>query len=481
MYDVIIIGAGVSGAAIARALSRFCYRTLIVERAADICEGTSKANSGIVHAGFDTQPGTLMSKLNIRGSQMMEGLAEELDIPYRRNGSLVLCFTDEDRPKLQELYERGIRNGVDGLRLLSSDEVRRLEPTVSEAVVAALHAPSGAIICPFELTLALAENAVVNGVELHCETEVTGVCRNEGGGFTVETTRGQFQARIVINAAGVYADRLHHLVSREPLQIIARRGEYCLLDQRNQVPVSHTIFQLPTAWGKGVLVTPTAHGNIMIGPTATDIDDKEGTETTAEGIAEVLQKAGLSAPAVTARDVITTFSGLRAHREEHDFLIQEAVDAPGWIDVAGIESPGLSSAPAIGQYVADLVQRILPLQEKQNWNGRRTRPFQFSNASQADRQAMIKADPRYANIVCRCELVTEGEIVEAIHRPIPARTVDAVKRRTRAGMGRCQAGFCLPKTVEILAEELDCDIEAVTKKGEGSYYLTGFNKGAVNE
>ncbi|MDO5100221.1 MAG: NAD(P)/FAD-dependent oxidoreductase [Eubacteriales bacterium] len=481
MYDVIIIGAGVSGAAIARELSRYCYRTLILERAADVCEGTSKANSGIVHAGFDTQPGTLMSKLNIRGSQMMEELAAQLDIPYRRNGSLVLCFAEEDRPKLEELYERGVKNGVDGLRIVTGAEVRRMEPAVSEAVVAALYAPSGAIICPFELTLALAENAVVNGVELHCETEVTGVCRHERGGFTVETTKGQYQARIVINAAGVYADRVHHLVSREPLRIIARRGEYCLFDQRNQVPVSHTLFQLPTALGKGVLVTPTAHGNVMIGPTATDIDDKEGTETTAAGITEVLQKAGISAPAVTARDVITTFSGLRAHREEHDFFIREAADAPGWIDVAGIESPGLSSAPAIGQYVVDLVQRILPMQEKQHWNGRRVRPFQFSNASQADRQAMIKADPRYANIVCRCELVTEGEIVEAIHGPIPARTVDAVKRRTRAGMGRCQAGFCLPKTVEILARELGCDIEAVTKKGEGSHYLIGFNKGAANE
>ncbi|MDY5742236.1 MAG: NAD(P)/FAD-dependent oxidoreductase [Lachnospiraceae bacterium] len=475
MYDIIIIGAGVSGAAIARELSRYQYRILMLEKEEDVCAGTSKANSGIVHAGFDTKPGSLMSRLNLRGSRMMEELARELDIPYRRNGSLVLCFSEADRPQLQSLYEQGLANGVEDLRLLSAAEVKALEPTVSDQAVAALYAPTGAIICPFELTLAMAESAVINGVSLMREAEVIAIQRDEER-YLVQTTQGMFQSRLVINAAGVYADHIHRMISRQPLSITARRGEYCLMDQRNQVPVSHTIFQLPTALGKGVLVTPTVHGNVLVGPTAIDIEDKTGTETTAAGIGAVLQKAALSVPAVNPREVITTFSGLRAHRKEHDFLIAEAADAPGFIDVAGIESPGLSSAPAIGEYVAGLVRHILPVDTRADWQAGRTRPFQFAAATAAERQAKISEDARFAQMICRCELVTEGEIVAAIHGVIGARSVDGIKRRTRAGMGRCQSGFCLPHTLRILARELQLSPEKITKKGGSSLYLTGSDK-----
>ena len=469
MYDVIIIGAGVSGCAIARELSRYKLKTMVLEKALDVCEGTSKANSGIAHAGYDAKPGTLKAKLNVEGSRRMKALSEELDFPYKQNGSLVLCFDEKDRSKLEELKKRGECNGVPDIRILNREEVLYLEPGAGEQVVSALYAPTGAIVCPFGLTIALAENAAVNGVEFQFGTKVK-VIRKAAEGYLIETNKGSFETKLVINAAGVYADELHNMVSEEKMKLTPRRGEYLLCDKLSKGIPSHTLFQLPTALGKGVLVTPTVHGNLLIGPTAEDIEDKEGIETTAEGMELIREKAALSVKELPLRQVITSFAGLRAHGGE-DFIIKEVPDAPGFIDVAGIESPGLTCAPAIGVYVADIVKKLLSLAEKENFIAERRGIPSMALASGQERQRLILENPAYANVICRCEMVTEGEIIDAIRRPVGARTTDGIKRRTRAGMGRCQSGFCNPKVVEILARELGVDESEVLKSGEDSWYL----------
>lgn len=469
MYDVIIIGAGVSGCAIARELSRYKLKTMVLEKALDVCEGTSKANSGIAHAGYDAKPGTLKAKLNVEGSRRMKALSEELDFPYKQNGSLVLCFDEKDRSKLEELKKRGECNGVPDIRILNREEVLSLEPGAGEQVVSALYAPTGAIVCPFGLTIALAENAAVNGVEFQFGAKVK-VIRKAAEGYLIETNKGSFETKLVINAAGVYADELHNMVSEEKMKLTPRRGEYLLCDKLSKGIPSHTLFQLPTALGKGVLVTPTVHGNLLIGPTAEDIEDKEGIETTAEGMELIREKAALSVKELPLRQVITSFAGLRAHGGE-DFIIKEVPDAPGFIDVAGIESPGLTCAPAIGAYVADIVKKLLSPAEKENFIAERRGIPSMALASGQERQRLILENPAYANVICRCEMVTEGEIIDAIRRPVGARTTDGIKRRTRAGMGRCQSGFCNPKVVEILARELGVDESEVLKSGEDSWYL----------
>ncbi len=479
IYDVIIIGAGVSGCAAAREMSRYNRKIAVFERESDICEGTSKANSGIVHAGHDTTPGTLKAKLNAEGSRLMKELSKDLDFPYKQNGSLVLCFDEKDRDKLNELYEKGLKNKVTGLQILETKEVRLLEPNISGDVVAALYAPTGGIVCPFGLNIALAENAFENGAEFYLNTEVEQIVKKEDG-YVIQSSKGEFFSKIVINAAGVYADKLHNMVSDKKLSIVPRKGEYCLFDKTVGNYVSHTIFQLPTQYGKGVLVTPTVHGNLLMGPTAVDISNKEGVNTTGDGLEEVLKRGALSIKNLSSDKIITSFAGLRAHCEtdekEGDFIIEEAEDAKGFIDIAGIESPGLSCAPAIGVYVSDLVQELSPASLKSDFKSVRRGIPEIASADKDERKALIKKNPAYANVVCRCELVTEGEIVEAIHRPLGATTLDGVKRRVRAGMGRCQSGFCAPKAVEILARELGKDISEITKSGGESYFLKGYNK-----
>lgn len=487
MYDVIIVGAGVSGCAVARELSKYELRIAVLEKELDICEGTSKANSGIVHAGYDAKPGTLKAKLNVEGSRKMETLSKELDFPYRQNGSLVLCFDEAEISKLTELKERGEKNGVSDLRILSRKELVSMEPSVGDKTIAALYAPTGAIVCPFGLTIALAENAAQNGVEFYRGIKVCGI-RHISSGYLVKTNREDFETRVLINAAGVHADEIHNMVSRYKMKIVPRRGEYLLYDKRLGDLVSHTLFQLPTALGKGILVTPTVHGNLLTGPTALDIEDKEGAETSGEGIRQVQQKASLSVPGIPAKQVITSFAGLRAHIVEiqgregvDDFLIEEAEDAPGFIDVAGMESPGLSCAPATGEYVAGLVREILKPGRKPLFLSTRKGIPSMALSSDEERRRLILEDPRYGNVICRCEMVTEGEIINAIRRPVGAVTTDGIKRRTRAGMGRCQAGFCNPRVVEILAAELSVDESEIRKSGAGSWYLVEEEKGELHE
>lgn len=478
MYDVVIIGAGVTGSAIARELSRYELKVAVLERASDVCEGTSKANSGIAHAGFDAKPGTLKAKLNIEGSRIMPELSKELDFPYKQNGSLVLCFDEADRPKLQKLYEQGVVNGVKDIQIIEKDKLKELEPNISDNAVAALYAPTGGIVCPFNLTIALAENAAANGVEFHFNTEVTAIQKEENG-YGITTSQGDFHTRLVINAAGVHADTFHNMVSADKIHIIPRKGEYCLMDKKVGDFVHATIFQLPTAYGKGVLVTPTVHGNLLVGPTAVDVEDEEAVNTTREGLEDVMERAALSVNSLPNRQTITSFAGMRAHEEKGDFVIGEAADAQGFIDAAGIESPGLTCAPALGKHVAAIVTEKLQPGEKENFIPNRKGIPNMALADAAKRAELIKENPLYANVVCRCELVTEGEIVDAIHRPLGATTLDGIKRRTRAGMGRCQAGFCSPKTVEILARELGEDVSQITKNDKGSEFLTGYDKDTV--
>lgn len=475
MYDVVIIGAGVSGSAIARELSRYQVNACVVEKAEDVCCGTSKANSAIVHAGFDAENGSLMADLNVKGNVMMEDLSKELDFSFRKNGSLVICLHEEDRPNLEALYERGVKNGVKELKILEHDEVLALEPNVTDDVVAALYAPTGGIVCPFELNIAMAENAATNGVEFRFNTEVRDIVKKDGG-FELVTNNGAISTKCVVNAAGVYADVFHNMMSSKKIHITPRRGDYCLLDKVTGDFVDKTIFQLPGKYGKGVLVSPTIHGNTIVGPTAIDIENKEGTNTTQEGIDELISKAGSTVKGLPIRQVITSFAGLRAHEDNHEFVIGEVDEAPGFFDAAGIESPGLTSSPAIGVLVAGMLKDKLNLQEDLTFNGTRKGVTHLNSCTKEERDALIKENPAYGSIVCRCEMITEGEILDAIHRPLGATTLDGIKRRTRAGMGRCQAGFCSPRQIEILARELGVDQSEIRKSGRDSKFIVGTPK-----
>ncbi|MBR6115781.1 MAG: NAD(P)/FAD-dependent oxidoreductase [Oscillospiraceae bacterium] len=473
VYDVIVIGAGVVGCATAMELGRLDVKAAVLERDDDVCTGASKANSAIVHAGFDPVPGTLMAKYNVLGSRKMRALCRELDVPFNMCGSLVLCFDREDMPRLQALLDRGVTNGVEGLRIVEGEELRALEPNVSPEAVAALWAPTSAILCPFELTAAMAENAARNGVAFFFNSGVTGIERREDR-WVLTTPAGVFEARAVVNAAGICSDELHNAVGGAPLTIRGRRGEYCLLDRKVGSLVRTTIFQLPGRLGKGVLVSPTVHGNIIVGPTADDVDDKRATETTAKGISSLLSAARRSVPSLPRGKTVTSFAGLRAHlvREEHDFVLGPVDGAPGFFDAVGIESPGLTAAPALGEYLAGLCGNYLNAAPRGDYRPGRDRVVRLREMSFEERAALVAENPAYGQIVCRCEGVTEGEIVDAIRRSPGARSVDGVKRRTRAGMGRCQGGFCLPRVLEILSRELGVPMTELTKDG-GAPLLTG--------
>ena len=475
MYDVIIIGAGVTGSAVARELSKYDLNVCVMERGEDVCVGTSKANSAIVHAGFDAAEGSLMAKMNVRGNELMGDLARDLDIPFRRNGSMVVCIHEEEKDGLQVLYDRGIKNGVKELYILNREECLEKEPNLSDKVVAALYAPTGGIICPFMLNIAMAENACENGVEFRFYTEVKDL-KKENDIWKVITSQGEFETKYVINAAGLYSDVFHNMVSAKKIHITPRRGDYCLLDKETGGLVNCTIFPQPTKMGKGVLVSPTIHGNTIVGPTSIDIEDKEGTNTKAEGIADLIAKANDHVKNLPMRKVITSFAGLRAHEDNHEFVLGEPDDAPGFIDCAGIESPGLTSAPAIGEYIGNLMKEKMGLKEKENWKATRKGIVNPSEMSIEERNELIKKNPAYGRIICRCESISEGEILDAIHRPLGAKSLDGVKRRTRAGMGRCQAGFCSPRVMEILNRELGIPYEELTKSGGDSKLVVGRTK-----
>lgn len=491
-YDCIVIGGGVTGASTARALSAYQLHTLLLEREEDVCAGTSKANSGLVHAGFDAKPGSMKARMNVAGNAQMEQICKELDVAYQKSGALVLAFEEEERNTLFELKAQGEKNGVPGLSVLTAEEVYAMEPNLAEGIVAALYAETAGLVCPFELTIAMAENANVNGVEFSFLSKVTQIDKKEdadGIYYQVKVEKRSmfaaalqeaeqviYETRSIVNCAGVYADVLHNMVSSVKYHITPRRGQYCLLDKDAGAHVSRTIFKVPGPLGKGILVTPTVHGNLLLGPTAEDIDDKEAICTTAQGLDQVLAGTAATVRNIPVRKVITSFSGLRAHEDHDDFILQEAEGAPGFMDAVGIESPGLSSAPAIGTYLARLVQEYLQAGQKSDFVACRKGILHFANLPVEQQRKLISAKPEYGNVICRCEEVTEGEILDAIYRPLGAKSLDGIKRRTRAGMGRCQAGFCSPKVVELLAKAYQVSAFAVTKAGPGTELLTSYNK-----
>ena len=466
-YDVIVIGGGVTGCAILRELSKYNLKLALLEKEEDVCSGTSKANSAIIHAGYDAENGTLKAKLNVRGSILTKQLAKDLDFAYRNNGSFVVCFDKEDMPGLEKLYERGIKNGVEGLEIIDGDKAREMEPNLSKNICAVLYAKTAAIVCPFEMTIALGENAVENGAEVFLNTACEKIERTNDG-FIIND---KFETKCIVNAAGLYGDVIHNLVNDEKIKLTVRKGDYCLFDKEVGSLVKHTIFQLPSKYGKGVLVAPTAHGNMLIGPSATDILDKEATATTASDLDMIIEKAKLSVDNIPFNKVITSFSGLRARPSTDDFIIKEASE--NFYDAIGIESPGLSSAPAIGEYVAEMIVNKLNASKKDNFISTRKGIKKLNKMSKEERRDLIKENPLYGNIICRCEEISEGEIVDAIHSTIPATSLDAVKRRVRAGMGRCQAGFCGPKVMEILARELNRPMEDITKNNAKSKMVYG--------
>ena len=477
MMDVAVIGAGVVGALIARELSRYQLDVCMLEKADDVAMGTSKANSAIVHAGFDCQPGSVMAKMNVRGNAMMDQLTRELSVPFKRNGSMVLAFGEEDAGTLQILLDRGIQNGVPGVEIVSGDRARELEPNISGNVTAALVAPSGGIVCPYELTIAAAGNAMDNGVRLYTGFEVVSADFADGVWTLVSAAGDQVEARYVINAAGLFSDRVAALLGDTEYHLFPRRGEYLLLDRDQGQMVSHTIFQCPSAMGKGILVTPTVDGNLLLGPTSENREDREDTATTAEGLATVARLAAKSVPSVNLRAVITSFTGLRSCSPGHDFVIESSKNRPQLVEITGIESPGLSSAPAIAEYAVGLLKEMgLPLHEKADFNPIRRPIPRFREMDIQQRRALIQEDARFGQIICRCETVTEGEIVRALHQNPPAHDLDGVKRRTRTGMGRCNGGFCTPQAVEIIARELGIPVEQVTKCGGDSRLLVGKTK-----
>ena len=476
MYTAVIIGGGVIGALTARELSRYSCSVLLLEKNNDVASGSTKANSGIAHAGFDAKPGTAKALFNARGSRMMEGVCQDLDVNYRQNGSMVLAFNDDDDKILQELLRQGTENGIGGLSVISGDAARLMEPALSGEVRHALLAETGGIVCPYSLAANAAENAVLNGVTIIRNAEVKDI-RKQNGLFIINTSAGEFAGRYVINAAGLYAGGIARLAGDRSIRITPRRGEYMLFDKKSGGIVSHTIFQTPDkVFGKGVLVTPTVDGTLLIGPNAVNLDDgdKEAVETTAGGQTDIWIRALRSVPGIKRSDLITSFAGLRPVADGDDFIIGWSGTTPGLLNIAGIQSPGLTASPAVAEYAAALINEAAGgLSLNEAFNPRLQKRPAILELSGDDLNALILKDPAYGNIICRCETVSEGHIVESVRRKCGAADIDGVKRRTRAGMGRCQGGFCMPRVLEIIARETGKAFTDITKKDDGSYILTG--------
>ena len=477
MYDVVIIGAGVVGGMVARALSRYDLKICIVEKEHDVAMGATRANSAIVHAGFDAKPGSLKARFNVEGSKMMAKVCSELGVKYQNNGSLVIGYNEEDRETLKELLNRGNENGVADLRLVEGEELKALEPNLAPEVTCALYAPTGAIVCPYDLTIAAIGNAMDNGAELKRNFKVCSITAAEGG-YKITSEEETIEARFVVNCAGLYSDEIAKMVGDASFDVHPRKGEYMLLDKACGALVSKTIFRTPSKMGKGILVSPTVDGNLLLGPTSEDMEDKDNRNTTAEGFAKIIGSTGESVANIAFGKVITSFCGLRAVGSTGDFIIN--APCKGFVNAAGIESPGLTASPAIAEYIKELLQEQgLALTEKADFDPIRPSMHTFHEASMEEKNAMIRENPAYGKIVCRCEGVSEGEILDAIRRNPGATDLDGVKRRTRAQMGRCQGGFCGPYITELLAKEMGTAYEAVTKFGGKSYINVSKTKGGA--
>ncbi len=474
-YDVAVIGAGVCGAMITRELSKLDMKVVMLEKYSDVSMGTSKANSAIVHAGFDAEVGTLKAKLNVQGASLMAYYCNKLNVPYKNIGSLVVAYSWEDMQTLDVLFERGFENGVPNMEIISKERLKEMEPYISDEAIGALWAPTAGIVSPYELTIAATENAVMNGARVKRNSGVFDI-EYKDDWFILSTASGVIKARYVINCAGIFSDQIAKMIGDTSFRLIPRKGEYYLLDKTEAKMVNHVLFKCPSPMGKGILVTPTAHGNVLMGPTAIDLDfdSKLDVDTTIEGLDTVKKEVSQVIPQLTTRNVITSFAGLRAHidADHADFVIGPSSANSKFINVAGVESPGLTAAPAIARYVGKIFREMAPqYQKKADFNSYRPAPVRVNELSLEERKALIARDPRYGRIICRCEGITEGEIIDAIKAPCGARDVDGVKRRTRSGMGRCQGGFCGSKVVEILARELGVPINQITKHGNRSKIL----------
>ena len=467
MYDVIIIGGGVIGCSAAYYLTKYDLKVALFEKENDVATGTTKANSAIIHAGYDPVPGSLTARLNVRGNALAKEICKKLDVPFKQTGSLVCAFGSEDDETVKKLYERGIQNGVPGLKILNSDEVKVLEPNLSDTVTSALYAPTAGVISPWEYALAFATVAVENGLELHLSEGVTDI-KDEN---TVVTQKGEYKAKYVVAAAGVNCTDIESLVAEPDFILKPSKGEYYLLDKSAFGIVNTVVFQCPNKDGKGVLVSPTVHGNIIVGPNAEGCDDKTDLSTTADGLAFVRSAAAKSVPALNLSSNIRNFAGMRANTNNEDFLIRFV--KKGFLSLAGIKSPGLASAPAIGEYVCELLEKDgLTLIKKENAVDTR-KVIRFKELYPEEKNAVIKEDPAYGRVVCRCETITEGEIIATFKTPIPPVSIDGVKRRVGAGMGRCQGGFCAPRVLELIHKYTGIPKEEIVKDKAGSTVLSG--------
>lgn len=480
IYDVVIIGGGVIGASIAYSLCPYELKTVLLEKENDVSLGATRANSGIVHAGYDPEPESLMARLNVKGSLMMSELCRNLDVPYEACGSLVVARNNEENRIIESLLERGKRNGVPDLTILSGAETLEREPHLTQSVRSSLFAPSAGIVMPWTLCIALAEVYVRNGGEVHLETLVIGI-EKASFGFRIRTNRGIINTRFVVNAAGLYSDEIHAMIKKPDFKIQPSRGEYYLLDKNQGKYAQSVIFSCPSPTTKGVLVARTAHGNLIVGPTSESVSDRDDTSTTTDKLSEIREKAIALVPGIDFSENIRNYSGIRANSDQKDFIIRSIPSAHGFIDVAGIKSPGLAASPAIGDCIVDLLRlEGLETSAKPSFMGepgrRRRSVVRFHAMSTQERALLIANDDRYSKMVCRCESVTEGEILDAIHAPIPARTIDAVKRRTEAGLGRCQGGFCSPRIAALLAEELHIKPTDLLQDRTGTYLFTGPTK-----
>ncbi|WP_300258116.1 NAD(P)/FAD-dependent oxidoreductase [Clostridium sp.] len=465
MKDIIVIGAGVVGCSIARELSKYNLDVLVVEKNSDVSEGISKGNSGIVHAGYNEKIGTLKAKLNIEGNKMFHDLSRDLQFPFKRNGAFILAFSNDDMKTLESLKENGEKLGVEGLEILTREEALNIEPNLNKEIVGVLNVKTSGIVSPYEMTIALAENAAENGVEFKLNSKVTNIEKTSEGYKVTLNNKEVVNGKLIINASGLEGAFLNNLVSMTKREINPVKGEYCLFDKVAGAMITKTLFQVPSDLSKGVLVTPTAEGNLLVGPNA---EEGKELETSREGIDEILDKSKKSVEELPIARILNTFSGIRPKTKGGDFIIEEAEDAKNFINVIGIDSPGLTAAPAIGVYVVNIIKEKLDLVEKKNFKKTREKIARFAELSLEEKNTLIKEKPAYGHMVCKCEFVTEGEIVEAIHRPIPAITVDAIKRRTRASMGGCQGVGCTLPISKILSRELGIDISDINKNSEGS-------------
>ena len=474
--DVVVIGGGIVGTAILRELSKYELKCLLVEKEPDVAVGTTKANSAVLHAGFDAPTGSWKQKTNVRGNELYHQLQDELDLDIKWTGSLVVATSEEEIQKLNSLLERGRANGVPGLEILSREEVLAKEPNLTTAK-AALWAPTAGVVWPFGCAVAFAQCAVQNGAEVIRDCAVTGFVKEDGAVTIVNTTKGAIRTKFVINAAGVYAEEIARLAGDDSFSVTPRKGEYILFD-KTAAPslVWGIVFPCPTEISKGILICTTTHGNTFIGPNAQEQDNKEDTSVTPSGMDEIIAGARRLVPNLPLGACITEFAGVRAVSDTGDFVLGSSC-VPGFFNAAGIQSPGVAAAPAIAEVMAEALGQEMLLLKKAGWNGRLPKKKAFSRMTGAEKQAAIRKNPLYGRVICRCETVTEGEIVDAIREPVGACTVDGIKRRTRAGMGRCQGGFCGPRVTQILGRELGVPVEKVLKERRGSeLYFKKFNR-----